>query len=125
MEQTQADLDFAELSEQLADFTADLVSVSQYEPFLQELFTKEAGAWVDVIALYKALEYPMRTIRPVQAALDGSLFVAWLNHPEASGDEGYCTVLFFAPESVWSNAMVYHKQRLMDKRSQQHNGAGV
>jgi hypothetical protein len=44
MEQAQADLDFVERSEQLADFTADLVSLRQYEPFLRELFEKDAGS---------------------------------------------------------------------------------
>jgi hypothetical protein len=120
IELAQTDLDYADLSDQLAEFTADLVSLRRHEPFLVKLFSKEVGSWLDVISFCLALGSAPHTLKPLQEALDGALFATWLDHPEAS--DGYCTVLFFAPDALWSNAVVYHKQRLSPKRTQLQNG---
>jgi hypothetical protein len=124
VEDTQEASGFTELGDELANFTADLLSFSQNEPFLHKLFSAEAGHWVNVFSLCISLENLERTIEQLQKNLDGSLFATWLDYPDPVGNEDFCTIIFFAPDLMWSNTAVYHKQRFMRQWVHQKNGAG-
>ena len=119
----QADREFTELSEELANYTTDLLALRRHEPFLEELWAQKPGNWVDVFALNLRLGHLTPRIEQLKETLNGPLFATWLDYPEPNGNADVCTIIFFAPDLVWSNTAIYHKQRLLQRKIHPRNGA--
>jgi hypothetical protein len=97
------------LEEHLTDITADLVEVEGNSPFLERLFSLQAGTWEDTTVLCHDLGPCKDQIAQLQKRLPGKLQVTWLEYPASAYGSGYCVIIFFAEELHWSNVALYNK----------------
>ncbi len=94
------------IEHQLSDITADLVELEENKPFLERLFSIEAGRWVDAGCLCDGLTQKLK---------EGRAQVTWLDYPDAAHGKGYCLIIFFSEELHWSNVALYNKQWFLRK----------
>jgi hypothetical protein len=78
---------------------------------------------VDVFSSCAALEDIKYNIEELQEALDGPLLAAWLDYPNSMNSEDFCAIVFFAPDLMWSNTVVYNKRLLIGKWKHRQNGS--
>jgi hypothetical protein len=97
------------LEDDLTDITADLVQLEENSPFLERLFSLQAGVWEDAAVLCHDLGHRKDQIEQLQKQLPGKLQVTWIEYPKSAYGSGYCVIIFFAEELHWSNVALYNK----------------
>ena len=102
-----------DLADELSDITADLVSYREHEELVRTLLSAKNGNWLDLFALSNADSEIMNRLEHVRAVLDSPLWVMWIDHKEPGYNDSFCVILFFAPELLWSNAIIYNRARLL------------
>lgn len=105
-----------EREERLADLAADLVSIQQNELMLERLFEAQPGQWVDIDSLVGGLPPVAHQLDEMAELADGTIRVTWLDYPQSLNGPGYCLILFFLEELLWSHVAVYNKGRFQQKR---------
>jgi hypothetical protein len=93
------------------DYCADLLSERRNEKFLLSLFRRPKGEWAGVRSLCGETATPL----PPEKGPGSDLVVVWLDEPNDL--DGYCTILFFSPTELWSNAAIYNRVLLLESRS--------
>jgi hypothetical protein len=99
------------VEERLAALSADLVECEENSVFLERLFSLEAGAWEDVMALCHDIVHLEDDMAQLQRSSEGRLQTTWLDYPASTHGKGYCLIIFFAEELHWSNVALYNKRR--------------
>ncbi|MEL7225813.1 MAG: hypothetical protein AAGL17_13410 [Cyanobacteria bacterium J06576_12] len=105
-----AEPDIIGIEDEIADFTADLLSLAANEPILERLFTQSAGTWTNLTDFLEADDLTAQEVASLQSACKGLLRVTWLEHPEL--ESGYCLVLFYVDSLGWNSLASYNKARL-------------
>ena len=104
------ELDGLDIEDELADFTADVLSLKANEKILHRLFSNPLGKWSNLASFLNDYDEIIQRLAKLQGDCDGTLQVTWLQHPELN--QGYCLVLFYMDSLGWDNLALYNKERL-------------
>ncbi len=102
------------LEDDLSGVSADLLSFRKYESFVRQLFELKPGIWADVLGLCNGLDEIKASIHKLEAKIDDTLKVLWLEHPDPA-EVDFCLVLFYVDVLDWNSLAVYNKGRLLAK----------
>ena len=109
------------IEDQLADITADLVEQDDNSPFLERIFSQQAGVWEATAVLCSDLAHIKTQIEQLQKQLAGTLQATWLDYPNSGHGAGYCVIIFFLEELHWSSVALYNKQWFLQKLAQRQS----
>ena len=109
------------IEDRLAELTADLLELEVNSPFLERLFALQAGIWADTAVLCHDVPHIKSQVEIIQHQLPGKLHTTWLEYPQALHGKGYCLIVFFSEELLWSNTALYNKQWFCQKATS-HRG---
>jgi hypothetical protein len=93
-----------DLTTDLDNLTADLVSESKYQPFVPRLFRAKKATWIPVKELCATLAGAAAALKTIEKRVESDLVVTWLDYPQVDGAVGYALVLFFLEDWYWSKA---------------------
>lgn len=99
-----------EVEDILSSITADLLEFESNRLFLDRLFSEEAGKWLEIAPLCEGLVEIESQLEELRASFEGRLRVIWLDYPDAAAGEGYCLIVFFVEELMWSNLSIYNQK---------------
>jgi hypothetical protein len=91
----------------LADFTADLLAQRSNLPFVERLLSGPAATWTAVASLLGDLPDAADRLSALPEAAE--LQACWLDFPQSAHGSGYCVVLFFIEDPLWSRAAIYNR----------------
>ncbi len=110
---SSAEPDIVDIEDELADFTADLLTLRTSEYILSRLFAEPAGSWSNLASFLEGHQQAVQEVEKFQTDCNGTVQVTWLEHPKL--DHGHCLVLFYVDSLGWNNLAVYNRARLQRK----------
>ncbi|XWK86584.1 MAG: hypothetical protein U7127_20560 [Phormidium sp.] len=102
-----------EVEDILSNITSDLVADRSNSPFLERLFSIDAGKWVELEPLCQELKQIEKQFAELKTEFNATIKVTWLDYPVSACGEGFCTILFFVESLHWSNLALYNQNHLM------------
>ncbi|MBZ8182239.1 hypothetical protein [Oscillatoria salina] len=102
-----------DIEDELSCLTADLVEFECNLPFLEKLFSTEAGKWVEISLLCQGLQEIEKQLKQVQKSFDGIIQVAWLEYPQIPD---YCLIIFFVEDLFWNNLALYNQEKFLQSK---------
>ena len=103
------------IEDQMADITADLVELEAYQPFLERLFSLQAGVWTTASLLCKDLLHIQEQMKHLEKKIADRLMISWLDYPVSTHGEGYCLIIFFVESLPWSQVALFNKQWFLQR----------
>lgn len=99
-----------EVEDILSNITSDLVADRSNSPFLERLFSIDAGKWVELESLCQELKQIEKQFAELKTEFNVTIKVTWLDYPVSACGEGFCTILFFVESLHWHNLALYNQQ---------------
>ena len=91
----------------LADLSADLLASRSNLPFVERLLSSPPGTWARVATLLDGLLEPSQRLAALPEVAE--LQATWLDYPQSANGAGYCVVVFFLEDPLWSSAALYNR----------------
>lgn len=107
----QEPLEDLEIEDLFSNITADLVEYKAHEPFINRLFSHQAGIWLEIADLVQDLPDIKAQLQEINERYDGNFQVSWLEGPDGIDSTGYCLMVFLADTLQWTNVAIYNKAR--------------
>ncbi len=103
--------------DELSEITADLVTLRQNLPFLERLFSLEAGRWLDISVSCADLSEVQKRLQEVwnTSYPDEALFATWLLAPDDDSEDDFCVIFFWTIIGHWSTNVVYNRSYFLEK----------
>ena len=103
------------IEEQMAEITTDLVELEVGHPFLERLFSLQAGVWETALLLCKDLLHIQKQIKHLENKISDRLMISWLDYPISTHGAGYCLIIFFVESLHWSQIALFNKQWFLQR----------
>jgi hypothetical protein len=103
------------IEEQIAEITTDLVELEACHPFLERLFSLQAGVWETALLLCKDLLHIQKQIKHLENKISDRLMISWLDYPISTHGAGYCLIIFFVESLHWSQIALFNKQWFLQR----------
>jgi len=104
------------LEDALLDITADLLTTTEGEDFLDRLFALDAGQWMTTAELCPNDSSIHQRLLAAEQLGGGRLDVTWLAYPVSQYGMGYCLIIFYFEALHWSTTPIYNRSLFLRKR---------